>query len=47
MGKIKIVSRIAALGAAIGAVVFFWRRNKNKTDDTGYSSPSDTSSSDA
>ncbi len=46
MGKVKIFSRIAALGAAIGAAVFFWRRNKNKTPDTGYSSPSDTSSSD-
>lgn len=47
MGKVKVIGRIAALGAAIGAVVFFWRRNKNKGQDTGYSSPSSTSSSDA
>ena len=44
MGKVKAIGKIAAVLAAIGGVIFFWRRKQNQSHDSGYSSPSSTSS---
>ncbi len=40
MAKGKL-SRLAVIGAAIGGVVFFWRKRKGPSD-TGYGTPGPT-----
>jgi len=32
MGKAKAVAKIAAIGAAIGGVIFFWRKRQHHED---------------
>jgi len=43
MGKTKAVAKIAAIGAAIGGVIFFWRKRQHhdETGTDGYPSAAD------
>ena len=43
MGKAKAVAKIAAIGAAIGGVIFFWRKRQHHDEPApgGFPSASD------
>jgi hypothetical protein len=34
MGAAKTVAKLAAIGAAIGGVIFFWRKKHEHAEDT-------------
>jgi hypothetical protein len=40
MSKAKAVAKIAAIGAAIGGVIFFWRKRQHHDDPAAGSFPS-------
>jgi len=42
MGFGRAVTRLAALGAAIGGIVFFWRKRQEKEGPAATPSASDT-----
>ena len=40
MGKAKAVAKVAAIGAAIGSVIFFWRKRQHHEESaTGEAFP--------
>jgi hypothetical protein len=47
MGKGKTIGKLAAIGAAIAGVIFFWRKRQQSGDDYTGSTPTAVPDTDA